>query len=72
MSYSDRIKNSFTESALIGAVAGIGSVVGADTVLADLLGNTGILGTIPAQYQRALVLFTVVFAADMVYNLFLA
>jgi hypothetical protein len=72
MSFSDRIKNSFQESLLIGGVAGVGALIGADTSITSLLASSGVLRAVPGNLQQPLTMFAIVFVADLVYNVLLA
>lgn len=70
MSFSERISSSLQESLLIGTVAGAGALVGADTMVAQALSTSGLLGSVPASLQRPLIMFAVVFLVDLGYNVF--
>jgi hypothetical protein len=60
------------ESAVIGGVAAIGSIVGGQNMVAQALDSIGILSALPSNVQGAAVVFAFVFTADMIYNLFIA
>jgi hypothetical protein len=72
MSFTQKLQSSFVESSLIAGVAAVGTIVGADSMISNLLGSTGVLGAIPPQFQRAMIVFGLVFVADMVYNTVIA
>ena len=66
----DKFNASLTESLTIGAVAAVGSLVGADAMINRTIAP--VTGGLGGTAQNALLVFTIVFTADMVYNMFLA
>jgi hypothetical protein len=68
----EKFQSSFKESALIAAVAAVGTIVGADAMVARTLGTLGVTRIFPQNMQGAVAVFGIVFIADMVYNLALA
>lgn len=72
MSLWSNVKSSFTESAIIGGIAAASSYAGLGGMIASGLSTTGVANVIPPQLMGAAVVFGIVFASDMVYNLWIA
>jgi hypothetical protein len=72
MSFTDRIKASLNESLMIAGIAGVGSVVGANSLVTSTIAKIPGISSLSGSVQQGVLLFGVVFTADMIYNLFLA